>query len=74
MRHTLEPRLVLENTLNHLRVGGEAYIGFSNTVFLQKNPQIFNILEQQEVTIEPIARYVYMFRRTTKKKIRIPEV
>ncbi len=69
--HTINPLQALENTLNHLKRGGEAYINFGVADFLKGNPELKERLERQGINITELARGAYCFRRTSSNEIKL---
>lgn len=66
--HTVNPVQALENTLNHLKTGGEAYINFGGEDILS-NTKRRKRLRSQGLDVIPLSNGSYYFKRNTSGKI-----
>lgn len=69
--HMINPFQALENTLNHLKAGGQAYISFGVRDILVEEPEIRKRLIEQGIEIVSLSPGAYIFRRNKNMRIRI---
>ena len=69
--HAINPIQALENTLNHLKKGGEAYICFGVRDIIKESPDLKHKLEKQGIAIVPLASGAYLFKKLSKRQIKL---
>ncbi|MCX6802683.1 MAG: methyltransferase domain-containing protein [Candidatus Diapherotrites archaeon] len=72
--HSRKPRRLLVNTLNYLKVGGEAFLEFGVKDFIKGDEGVQEELRRQGIEIEEQWEGVYRFKRLGKNPIKLKEV